>query len=77
MNELVFDGNSGGYGWQLEEIPLPARLDGRQGRNRGQGMVQLSAQDDRAAVLAWLARYAEVAVLPGYPGRIRPAWRPA
>lgn len=59
MNELVFDGNSGGYGWQLEEIPLPARLDGRQGRNRGQGMVQLSAQDDRAAVLAWLARYAD------------------
>jgi site-specific recombinase XerD len=52
MNELVFRG-------QLDEIQLPVRLDGRQGRNRSQGMAQLSAQDDRSAVLAWLARYAD------------------
>ncbi len=52
MNELVFVA-------QLDEIQLPAQLDGRQGRNRGQGMAQLAAQDDREAVLTWLARYAD------------------
>lgn len=38
---------------------VPERLDGRAGRNRGVGRVQIAAEDDRSALLAWLARYAD------------------
>lgn len=49
MNELV----------NLEQMQLPAHLDGRSGRNRAASIGQLAAQDDHSAVLAWLARYAD------------------
>ena len=38
-------------------LPLPTQLSGAQGRNRAAGLAQLAAQDDRMAVLVWLARY--------------------
>ena len=38
---------------------VPERLDGRTGRNRGVGRMQIAAEDDRSALLAWLARYAD------------------
>lgn len=41
----------------IDQIDVPAALDGRLGRNRGVGRTQISADDDRSAVLAWLARY--------------------
>lgn len=37
----------------------PQQLAGRAGRNRGRGRMQIAAEDDRSAVLAWLARYAD------------------
>lgn len=43
----------------LDELPVPAELDGASGRNRSASPGQLSARDDRSAVLAWLARYAD------------------
>jgi len=43
----------------IDQILIPATLDGRSGRNRGSGRLQISATDDRSAVLAWLARYAD------------------
>ncbi len=43
----------------IDQIVIPERLDGRAGRNRGTGRQQISAPDDRSAVLAWLARYAD------------------
>lgn len=38
---------------------LPLHLSGERGRNRAQGLPQVAANDDRSAVLAWLARYKE------------------
>ncbi|GAO22095.1 phage integrase family protein 7 [Alicycliphilus sp. B1] len=38
---------------------VPANLDGCRGRNRAGTRSQLAAVDDRSAVLAWLARYAD------------------
>lgn len=43
----------------LESLPIPAALDGHRGRNRATSRGQLSATDDRSAVLAWLARYVD------------------
>ncbi len=41
----------------LERLAIPVHLDGSDGRNRAPSPGQLTATDDRAAVLAWLARY--------------------
>jgi integrase/recombinase XerD len=49
MNELV----------TLAQQVTPTALDGRRGRNRATSAGQLAAEDDRSAVLAWLARYAD------------------
>lgn len=43
----------------IDQILIPEILDGRAGRNRGTGRLQVAAIDDRSAVLAWLARYAD------------------
>jgi len=43
----------------LDRVAIAANLDGREGRNRAATPGQLAAADDRAAVLAWLARYAD------------------
>lgn len=43
----------------LDPLVIPAHLDGNQGRNRAASPGQLAATDDRSAVLAWLARYAD------------------
>lgn len=43
----------------LDQLVVPAHLDGSRGRNRVPSPGQLSATDDRSAVLAWLARYAD------------------
>jgi site-specific recombinase XerD len=43
----------------LDQMELSAQLDGRVGRNRATTPGQLAANDDRSAVLAWLARYAD------------------
>lgn len=43
----------------LDQLLVPEPLDGASGRNRARGSAQLSAADDRSAVLAWLARYAD------------------
>ena len=46
--------------WQpLEHLDLPPHLRGTHGRNRAPGLPQVAAQDDRMAVLAWLARYTD------------------
>ncbi|UUZ66523.1 tyrosine-type recombinase/integrase (plasmid) [Polaromonas sp. P1-6] len=44
---------------RLDELAIPAHLDGHCGRNRATSPGQLAATDDRGAVLAWLARYAD------------------
>lgn len=49
MNSLV----------RLDELAVPGSLDGSCGRNRSTSRPQLQAVDDRSAVLAWLARYAD------------------
>ncbi|MFT6590711.1 MAG: site-specific recombinase XerD [Rhodoferax sp.] len=49
MNELVV----------LNLRVIPVVLDGSQGRNRAPGQGQLAANNDRDAVLAWLARYVD------------------
>ncbi len=41
----------------LERLAIPVHLNGSDGRNRAPSPGQLTATDDRAAVLAWLARY--------------------
>lgn len=41
----------------LAGIVLPSHLSGERGRNRASGLPQVAADDDRSAVLAWLARY--------------------
>jgi integrase/recombinase XerD len=43
----------------LDQLAFPARLDGSLGRNRATSPGQLTATDDRTAVLAWLARYTD------------------
>jgi integrase len=43
----------------LEDIALVDEMSGRHGSNRSTGKCQLSAETDREAVLAWLARYAD------------------
>jgi site-specific recombinase XerD len=43
----------------VDQLLVPEPLSGRHGRNRGTGLAQISATDDRSAVLAWLARYAD------------------
>ena len=43
----------------LDRVVVAAHLDGREGRNRAATPGQLAAADDRAAVLAWLARYTD------------------
>lgn len=41
----------------IDQLLVPEHLDGSTGRNRGTGRMQIGAQDDRSAVIAWLARY--------------------
>ena len=43
----------------LDQLVVPAHLDGSRGRNRDTSPGQLTATDDRSAVLAWLARYVD------------------
>ena len=43
----------------LDRFLMPAELDGRGGHNRVTGAAQIAATDDRSAVLAWLANYAD------------------
>ncbi|MBT2336534.1 tyrosine-type recombinase/integrase [Variovorax paradoxus] len=43
----------------LDQMMVPDHLDGSCGRNRASSRSQLAAVDDRSAVLAWLARYAD------------------
>ncbi len=43
----------------LEQLTLPDSLSGVTGQNRGSGRAQIRALDDREAVLAWLAGYAD------------------
>lgn len=43
----------------LDQLVVPAHLDGNRGRNRAASPGQLAATDDRSALLAWLARYAD------------------
>ena len=43
----------------LDALELPADLDGRTGVNRATGRRQIAADDDLAAVRAWLARVAD------------------
>lgn len=51
----------------IDRLLVPQHLDGRAGRNRGAGRRQITAEDDRSAVLAWLARYADsLATLASY-----------
>lgn len=51
----------------LGELAISPHLDGHRGRNRAASPGQLSAVDDRSAVLAWLARYADTpATLASY-----------
>ncbi|RQP21862.1 tyrosine-type recombinase/integrase [Piscinibacter terrae] len=42
----------------IDQLVVPTDLSGRDGRNRATGLAQIQANDDRSAVLAWLARYA-------------------
>ena len=52
---------------RLDELATPTHLDGHCGRNRAASPGQLAAVDDRSAVLAWLARYADsTATLASY-----------
>ena len=43
----------------LDRLAIPPGLTGENGRNRALGSRQVDANDDRSAVLAWLARYAD------------------
>lgn len=43
----------------LENLLVTAELSGKTGTNRAAGRRQIDADDDRAAILAWLARYAD------------------
>lgn len=51
----------------IDQLVIPAELCGRGGRNRANGLAQIDADDDRSALLAWLARYADsLATLASY-----------
>lgn len=43
----------------IDQTLIPAHLTGQDGRNRSHARSQVAAGDDRSAVLAWLARYAD------------------
>jgi integrase/recombinase XerD len=43
----------------IERIVVAPVLSGEHGRNRGRGLQQITANDDRAAVLAWLELYVD------------------
>lgn len=43
----------------IDQTLIPAHLTGQDGRNRSYARSQVAADDDRSAVLAWLARYAD------------------
>jgi len=43
----------------LDQLVVSVHLNGSRGRNRATSPGQLAATDDRSAVLAWLARYAD------------------
>ena len=43
----------------IDSLLMPAHLSGQEGRNRARGTAQIAASDDRSAVLAWLAQYAD------------------
>lgn len=43
----------------IDSLLIPDELNGSVGRNRAPGTAQIGATDDRSAVLAWLARYAD------------------
>ncbi len=43
----------------FDRLPIPSDLTGSHGRNRAASLAQIGADDDRSAVLAWLARYAD------------------
>ncbi len=43
----------------LDQLVVPEPLSGARGRNRATGLAQITALDDRSAVLAWLARYVD------------------
>lgn len=43
----------------IDALVVPERLTGVAGRNRGHGQRQIAANDDRSAVLAWLALYVD------------------
>src|SRR6201999_3606710 len=61
MSELLVEAAQNGMSELilLENLVLPANLDGAQGRNRASGRSQIAAVDDRAAITAWLARYTD------------------
>lgn len=51
----------------LDQMPISPSLAGMRGLNRARGATQVAADDDRSAVLAWLARYADApATLASY-----------
>jgi integrase/recombinase XerD len=43
----------------LENLVIDPTISGERGRNRANGQRQITANDDRSAVLAWLALYAD------------------
>lgn len=45
----------------VEKLRLPPELDGSAGRNRGNGLAQISAGNDPEAVGAWLAQFVDSA----------------
>lgn len=51
----------------IDQTLIPAHLTGKDGCNRSHARSQVMASDDRSAVLAWLARYADTpATLASY-----------
>ncbi|MDE2078680.1 MAG: tyrosine-type recombinase/integrase [Burkholderiales bacterium] len=51
----------------IDQTLIPAHLTGQDGRNRSHASSQVAADDDRSAVLAWLARYVDTpATLASY-----------
>jgi site-specific recombinase XerD len=51
----------------IDQTLIPAHLTGQDGRNRSHARSQVAADDDRSAVLAWLARYVDTpATLASY-----------
>lgn len=51
----------------IDQTLIPAHLTGQDGHNRSRARSQVAANDDRSAVLAWLARYVDTpATLASY-----------